>query len=156
VRSDAVRKELVAVPDGTPTAAAFGEGIYRPEVTARTYAECLRRAEQIIFEGGRVIVDASFGEEKYRRMFLNAGAAMAIPATFVLCEVSPKVAKARLQSRRGDVSDADWSVYWQAAQCWQPFDSDTRLATYAVETSDSPERVIDRAVKHLCSLNLCK
>src|SRR5262249_44301811 len=56
IRSDVVRKELAGareandLPDGQRP---FGGGIYSPEWNARTYAECLRRAEAIIFQGGR-------------------------------------------------------------------------------------------------------
>ena len=35
--------------------------------------ECLRRAEEILFEGGRVLIDASFQNESRRRLFLDAG-----------------------------------------------------------------------------------
>ena len=47
----------------TRTALPFEEGIYTPEWTERTYAECLRRAEALLFEGRHVIVDASFSED---------------------------------------------------------------------------------------------
>src|SRR5262249_55631567 len=65
IRSDLVRKELAGVPAATAASgpSAFGQGIYTPEWTDRTYAECLRRAEAELFEGRRVLVDASFAAE---------------------------------------------------------------------------------------------
>src|SRR5204862_1007368 len=44
VRSDVVRKELAGLPAGGPSPQPLWEGLYAPEWTERTYAECLRRA----------------------------------------------------------------------------------------------------------------
>jgi hypothetical protein len=44
LRSDEVRKELTGLPAAVPASSAWGEGLYRPEMTAATYAELLRRA----------------------------------------------------------------------------------------------------------------
>jgi predicted kinase len=74
VRSDLVRKELAGLSVQGSTRSPFGQGIYTPAWTERTYAECLVRAEKLLFEGNRVVVDASFGEEAQRRAFLGAAA----------------------------------------------------------------------------------
>ena len=77
IRSDVVRKELAGVAAERAAASVLrGEGIYAPEWTERTYAECLRRAEALLFEGERVLVDASFREEAKRRPFLEAADAV--------------------------------------------------------------------------------
>src|SRR5262249_20569256 len=70
IRSDVVRKEL----------AGASEGIYTPEWAERTYAECLRRAEQVLFEGQRPLVDATFREERWRRDFLALADRWGVPA----------------------------------------------------------------------------
>src|SRR5262249_54738529 len=62
IRSDVVRKEL---------AAGTAEDVYTPEWNDRTYASCLERAGRVLFEGGRVLIDATFRQEKYRRLFLD-------------------------------------------------------------------------------------
>ena len=54
IRSDRVRKELAGLAPGATAASPFESGIYTPEWTARTYAACLRRAEALLFQGGRV------------------------------------------------------------------------------------------------------
>jgi aminoglycoside phosphotransferase family enzyme/predicted kinase len=119
VRSDRVRKELAGLPAGAPAPAPFGEGIYTPAWTDRTYAECLRRADRLLFDGERVLVDASFAEEAKRRAFLDLAARLAVPALLVVCRAEPDVVRQRLGGRRGDVSDADWFVYRQAAVRWE-------------------------------------
>src|SRR5262249_44885516 len=72
IRSDAVRKELAGQSAEAARPQELNTGIYTPEWTERTYAECLRRAELMFFAGKRVVVDATFREEKRREAFLGA------------------------------------------------------------------------------------
>jgi len=46
LRTDEVRKELAGLDPVTPAAAGFGQGLYAPEMTGRTYRELLDRAEE--------------------------------------------------------------------------------------------------------------
>ena len=64
IRSDEVRKELAGRTDHGSAPVAFGEDLYTPVWNERTYAECLRRAEELIFDARRVLIDASFREER--------------------------------------------------------------------------------------------
>src|SRR5262249_1399779 len=85
IRSDLVRKELAGLDGRDPAPSAFGEGIYTLDWTDRTYAECLRRAEGMLFEGKRVLIDATFGIEAKRRLFLDAARRWGVPGVFLLC-----------------------------------------------------------------------
>ena len=118
IRSDVVRKELAGLAADAPAPAGFGMGLYIREATDRTYAECLRRCEQLLFEGRRVIVDATFIEEPRRRQFFELAARSGVPLLFLVCEADAVTINARLAARYGDASDADWSVYVQASQRW--------------------------------------
>lgn len=55
LRSDEIRKELTGLAPHEPAPAAFGEGLYRPELTAATYTEMLRRAEITLGLGETVV-----------------------------------------------------------------------------------------------------
>jgi predicted kinase len=115
IRSDVVRKELAglrAEERGDPA-------IYSPEWTDRTYAECLRRAEERLLEGKRVIVDATFVEESRRRTFLDAAVRLGVPTAILACKAHPGVIRARLAARAGDASDADFGVHQTAAARWE-------------------------------------
>jgi uncharacterized protein len=118
IRSDEVRKEL-AVRGGGAASAAFGEGLYTAEWNDRTYDACLHRAEALIFEGRRVLIDASFREESRRRLFLDAAGRWGVPACLLLCRADPGVVRDRLAGRRDDASDADWAIHQEAARHWQ-------------------------------------
>jgi aminoglycoside phosphotransferase family enzyme/predicted kinase len=145
VRSDKVRKELAGVPGEQ----RLSEEFYSPEWTARTYAECLRRAEERLFEGGRVLIDATFAQEGQRRLFLDAATRLGVPALWLLCRAVPDTVRRRLDERRGDVSDAGWSVYQWAASRWEEPGPATRRATAVIPTDGTPAEALDCAAKAL-------
>jgi predicted kinase len=153
IRSDLVRKELANRSSDIQQLSAFEEGIYAPEWTARTYAECLRRAEQLLFEGKRVLVDASFRQEEQRRRFLETAVRWAVPGIFLHCQAEPEIVQQRLRDRRGDASDADWSIYLQKAQRWEETSLRTRQAEYVI-TNGSPENTIAQALTVLRGFRL--
>src|SRR5206468_3698484 len=109
LRSDVIRKELAGHDQ---------QDLYSPEWTDKTYRECLRRAENLLFEGRRVLVDANFRQEQYRQLFLHTAQYWGVPALFLHCQASPEVIRARLQGRTGDASDADWNVFTRLAETW--------------------------------------
>jgi aminoglycoside phosphotransferase family enzyme/predicted kinase len=148
IRSDSVRKELAGVGRGQ-SPSAFGEGIYTAEWTERTYAECLRRAEGLLFEGQRVLIDASFRAEAHRRLFLESATRWGVPGAFLLCEAAPDVVGERLAGRRGDASDADWSVYRKAAEAWEEPGPFTRSVLQTIATDGTVEQALGQAVEAL-------
>lgn len=148
IRSDVVRKELASTNRGD-TPASFGQGIYTPEWTDRTYQECLRRAEALVFQGKRVVVDASFREEKNRQEFLEAAIRWGVPALLLLCEAEPSTVRLRLQNRRNDASDADWEIYQQAAARWETSTQHTRPYCKVISTEASAAEVLSKAIEEL-------
>ena len=154
IRSDLVRKELAGLSTQAPAPAPFGEGIYAPAWTERAYAECLRRAERLLFEGKRVVVDASFCEERRRRDFLELAKRLAVPAVFILCQAGPEVIQLRLSDRRCDASDADWSVYRKAAERWEEIGPFTRQVVHELQGEGSPEQRLFHAVRWLNEIGL--
>jgi predicted kinase len=134
IRSDLVRKELTGRSGATESPAAFGEEIYTSEWNDRTYAECLRRALGLIFEGRRVLVDASFREESRRRSFLEAARRWGIASCLIHCHAEPGVVADRLAHRRGDASDAVWTTYLEAARRWEEPDKTTRGLIRTIDT----------------------
>jgi uncharacterized protein len=146
IRSDVVRKELAAA-DSSPT--AFGAGIYTPEWTERTYGGCLRRAEELLFNGGRVLIDASFRSDWHRRLFFDLAARLAVPALFLVCRAEPEVVQRRLAARRGDASDADWAVHQELASQWEPVGEEMAARTRELESGGGAEQVLAEALAEL-------
>lgn len=154
IRSDVVRKELAGLDPGRDASAGFGAGIYTPEWTERTYAECRRRAEALLFEGRRVLVDASFGAASGRRLLLELGERWGVPALLLLCRADPATVRARLEARRGDASDADWAVHLQAVGQWEPVDEATGRWTREVATDAGEAAALDQATAALRAAGL--
>ncbi len=118
IRSDEVRKELAREGAQDSAPAAFGEDLYAADWNQRTYAECLRRAEDGLFQGRRVLIDASFRKEAHRRRFLEAASRWGITGCLLLCRAEPAVIRERLATRQGDASDADETIYEAIAERW--------------------------------------
>lgn len=135
LRSDVVRKELTAqAPE-----AELKSGIYARLWTERTYAELLKRAEHLLWQGERVLIDANFREQGLRMPFFDAAVKWGVRVLFIHCSTTPEVARARLTARRGDASDADWGIYQQLAQSWQPVPQACQNMVQSIDTSGSIE-----------------
>jgi uncharacterized protein len=156
IRSDVVRKELAHHATATygPIGSSFEEDMYTPKWNERTYAECLRRAELLLFEGKRALVDANFREEKRRRAFLDAATSWGIPGLLLLCKADPHLVRTRLKERQNDASDADWSVYQRAACDWQDPGPHTAQNSWKISTSGSQEQTVAAALEVLAKLRL--
>jgi aminoglycoside phosphotransferase family enzyme/predicted kinase len=131
IRSDLVRKELA----GLRPEDRGGDELYTPEWTERPYAECLARAAAALFDGKRVIVDATFREDRFRQRFFELARRLGVPALFLICEASSEVVRERLAARTGDVSDATWEVYQRHRGQWDEPGSETLANATRIETN---------------------
>lgn len=154
IRSDVVRKELAGAMATGAGAAGFEQGIYSPSWTERVYAECLRRAGELLFAGGRVIVDASFGNDRRRQAFLEAANRLGVPGVFLVCRASGDTIRDRLAARRGDASDANWEIHLRAAEKWQEPGPMARAALREISTAGSRQEALDRALEALRDVQL--
>ncbi|MEU8575210.1 AAA family ATPase [Streptomyces asoensis] len=108
--SDRMRKELASIPAERSAAAGYGEGLYTPERTARTYAALLDRAAALLSAGESVVLDATWSDsaqrEAARRVADRTGADL-VP---LRCHVPREVSAARLRARTSGPSDADAGI----------------------------------------------
>jgi aminoglycoside phosphotransferase family enzyme/predicted kinase len=138
IRTDVVRKELTS-----------GAGVYTEEWVRRTYDECRSRAETMLFEGKRVVVDATFADEAERLAFLHAGAALSVPVVWFVCRASEPTVRARLLARKGDASDADFSVYETLRKRWDPASPSSRAMLVEVDADQDAARASRDAISVL-------
>ena len=130
--------------------ADFGEGIYTPEWNERTYGECLKRAEALLLEGGRVVVDASFREEANRMRFVELAEKLGVPCRIMVRTAPDEVIKAQLDRRsESNVSDADWQISHEAAKLWEDYSEQTAPLVCEVEYKVEKEQVISRGMEIL-------
>jgi len=154
IRSDAVRKELAALEPAAGAPAAYGEGLYSADWNQRTYEDCLRRAEQELFAGHRVLVDASFREDALRQKFLAAAKRLGVSGLILACQAEPDETRRRLAARQGDASDADWAIYEYAARNWQSPSSEVAAVWHTIDTTAGRAESLDRAIDVLRAAGL--
>jgi hypothetical protein len=104
--SDRLRKELAGLDPGSPAAAAFGTGLYRPEQIDRVYAELLHRAEILLGRGESVVLDASWTAAAHRDRAVAVARRAAARLLALHCTADPSVARGRILARVGGPSDA--------------------------------------------------
>jgi predicted kinase len=154
IRSDEVRKELAGsiAQDAAPS--RFSEGLYTNDWNDRTYAECLRRIEELIFEGKRVLIDATFREDSRRRLFLKAARDWGITGCLLICQADPEVIRSRLDDRRGDASDAGWAIYQEVARSWEVLDPAIRPLVRTINTNGTQAESLAQALDVLQEFGL--
>jgi len=154
IRSDEVRKEPAGRSGQGSAPAAFGKDLYSTVWNERTYAECLRRAEDSLFEGRRVLIDASFRQDAQRRAFLETASRWGITGCLLLCQADPAVIHDRLASRSGDASDADRAIYEEISRRWDEPAPFTRTVTREIASGGSRAQSLAQALTVLQKFGL--
>lgn len=153
VSSDIERKRLAGLGE-EEAAAEFGRGIYTPTWTRRTYAACLRKASRHLCEGRRVVVDATFRDDGWRRRFMDRARDLAVRHVFLVARCDPRIARARIRDRGPDPSDADWQIHREVAERWEPISGGVARHTVEVETGKGPEPAVRDAMEALRHVGL--
>jgi aminoglycoside phosphotransferase family enzyme/predicted kinase len=141
VNSDVTRKHLAGLP---PTARAGAE-LYTPARSAATYGAMYAAAADALAAGRGAILDGTF----QRRIDRDAARAVAshagVPVLFVECVLPADAVRARLAERGRDgrdASDADWAVYQQQRERYQPFAPDEVAERLVADTRRSSDDLI--------------
>lgn len=154
IRADAVRKELAGLAAGASGKSEIEGGIYTHAWNDRTYGECRDRARAILEAGGRVVVDASFKEERRREELLAVARACGARAHLLICVAPPEAVRARLAQRHDDPSDADWTIYAHAARTWEPLGPVSASVASMVETERPHEETVATALDDLSACGM--
>jgi aminoglycoside phosphotransferase family enzyme/predicted kinase len=154
IRSDVVRKELAGLTVEEPAPTAARPELYSHEWNDRTYAECLRRAEELLFEGKRVLIDATFREEHRRHTFLKAAQRWSLPVVLLIAQAAPDNVHQRMAARHGDASDADWSVYQKMGANWEEPEESTRSLIRFIDCNKTQAQAIEQALGVLADFSI--
>lgn len=110
--ADVVRKQLATLEGAA--GAAWGEGIYTPEWTARTYDRLFEIAREQLQQGHPVVLDATFLQEDLRQRAADTAAKAGVPFVLVESVCDDDVVRERLAARQRagtSPSDATEAVY---------------------------------------------
>ena len=149
IRSDLIRKQLAGRgPDALSR--PLPPEWYTPQRTEQTYRECLRRAEELLFRGERVVVDATFRNQSQRQAFEQLAFRLSVPIVEFYCEADRETVRRRLELRRGDASDADWNVYLELANQWEQPIPPAGCIVRKIDTRDAMEAVTEALAALRC------
>ena len=141
IRSDVVRKELF--PD------LAGRALYDEARVEAVYEECRRRADGLLREGGRALIDATFHREAPRAAAGELASIRRVPALFIELDIDRESAHARIRARHDDPSDADAAVHDQLVARWEACSAATRPIHTTVDASEGRAEVLDAALGRL-------
>lgn len=139
--SDRVRKELAGIPVDQPAPARFGEGLYTPEWTGRTYAALLERAAALLSCGESVVLDATWSDTAQREAARRVAEGTSSELVALHCRVPGDMTAARLSARDAGPSDADLGVATALAERETPW-----AEAVEVDTSGPLEKAVTRAL----------
>lgn len=152
VSSDSTRKRLAQLAPAEPQLDAYGEGLYSPSWSARTYQAMFDQAANLLASGRSVILDATFARQAHRHAAAQEAALHGANLVFIECKCPRELALQRLASRwqarlarQPDLasaeSDARPDLYDAQADAWQPFYADEEPAVeyLALSTALEPD-----------------
>lgn len=127
--SDRLRKELAGMPAEESAASDYGEGLYTPEWTARTYAALLDRASALLSRGESVVLDATWSDAGQREAALRMAERASADLVALHCQAPGEVSAARLSTRAPGASDATPDVARAMAATEPPWDEAVPIDT---------------------------
>jgi len=135
LRSDEIRKKLAGLKPTQSAKSDFGKGIYTEKMTQKVYKTMVEEAKKVISQGGKVILDATFLKRWQRELVLRNFPS----AVFIWVYAPEEEIVKRLKNRKGDVSDADISIYKRQKEIFEP---PSELLTTFVIQSEKWEKLI--------------
>ncbi len=149
--SDVVRKELAGIAATEHRYSEFAEGIYRPELTHRTYQRLADLAGAQLRGGRSVVLDATFRSKEDRARALAAADELGFDAWVIECVLDEKTTRERMRRRESEVSVSDALARdlprFQAS--FEPFDDIPPFQHIRVDTAEAPQTVVERVLTEL-------
>jgi len=148
--SDRARKELSGIPPTQHMHARFGEGIYTPEFTGRTYKRLADQVERLLALGETAIVDASFSTGEQRELLRSVGHLTSADVIELRCFAPKEVLESRLRSRAAQpatFSDADSDIAHHMAAITDPWPE-----AQAIDTQGAPADSLRLAIHSLAGV----
>ncbi len=150
--SDTVRKTLQGIQPEEHHYEPFEQGIYRPEITERTYEALAEYAKNDLLNGKDVILDATYRSKKFRKMILEKTRDINAKILFVLCEAPEDVIKKRLEERAKkafEPSDGRWEIYLKQKQIFEPPEDIPSQKLLILNTSQNIEDLTNAVISTL-------
>ena len=135
--TDAVRKQISGVGENTRVYVPYNEGLYSPEMNARTYAEVCDRAENLLWGGFSVIVDGAFKRQSEREPVIEAARRTRARLVFIETTCGADEQHTRLEGRQQHDTRSDGRVELMEQQRgdFEPPNPDAECYFHDIDTS---------------------
>jgi aminoglycoside phosphotransferase family enzyme/predicted kinase len=143
ISSDATRKSLSKSLNRRQV--PYGQDIYAPSMTERTYASMIDAADRLIQGGEGVILDATFHQRARRDRVYGLVAKHGAPMVWIQCVSSEEVTQERLKRRwkeGRDLSDGRWEIYLKQKAAFEPLEEVPREVCLSLDTEAPPETLV--------------
>jgi hypothetical protein len=138
IRSDVERKRLAGLEAEESGAAEVGEGIYNPELSARTYDRLLALARPVVAAGYPVVLDATYLRADRRRAARALAEELGAPFAILALEAPEATIRGWIRERAaagGNPSDADEGVLDSQLNHAEPLGEAEAALAVRVDTS---------------------
>ncbi len=139
LRSDVERKRLYGLPPGARSGSSLESGLYRTEVSEKTYAHLAELSHTLLDAGFTVVVDAAFLKRSERYAFRALAARLGVPFTILDCQASEGILLNRVATRERhseDASEANAAVLTHQLATHEPLTDQERVLTVTIETTN--------------------
>ena len=150
ISTDTVRKQISGVGEDTRVYVPYNEGLYSPEMNARTYEEVCRRAENLLKAGFSVAVDGAFKKQEERLPVIDLAQRTESNLLFIesTCELDSQLQ--RLERRQLHDTRSDGRVELMEHQRTDFEPPNPEAAEFFVQMgTDTPKPVTRRRVTDL-------
>jgi len=138
--TDAVRKQISGVGENTRVYVPYNQGLYSPEMNAKTYDEVCTRAENLLRGGFSVVVDGAFKRQSEREPVIEAARRTGARLVFLETTCEAEEQRKRLEGRQQHDTRSDGRVELMERQRadFEPPNPDAQCYFHTVET-DGPK-----------------
>ncbi len=135
--TDAVRKQIAGVGENTRVYVPYNQGLYSPEMNARTYAEVCNRAENLLHGGFPVVVDGAFKRQSEREPVIEAARRTQARLVFLQTVCGGDEQRQRLEGRQRHDTRSDGRVELMEQQRvdFEPANPGAECYFHTVDTS---------------------
>lgn len=152
VASDAVRKTLASIAPTEHRYEPFGQGIYSPDFSQRTYEAMLREARERLMAGKSVVVDGTFRLAKERQQAVEVARETGAHVWIIECTAPEDEIHRRLDRRLrtpGSVSNGRWELFSQQRREWEPVTEVPPSHRITLDTSTHPAQTVQQLLYEL-------
>jgi predicted kinase len=152
VHSDVVRKSLFGIPTTQRVEVPYGQGIYAPDSSGRTYQEMFRQAQEHLRAGSSVILEGSFMRAVDRRQARELAAFYQAEVFFIFCSCPAEETLRRLARRAADrqaISNGRQEILMAQQDIFEPIIDLHEVPVLILETNRPLEAILTETLSFL-------